>query len=267
MLGRLRNAAGDTIIEVMVVLAVLGLALGIAYATANRSLLAARQSQENSQATEVIQGQAEALRALASNASSSTSYIYRSGSFCINATNRVRSGSCRLGEAGRYSVSITWAGATTDTFTIRATWTDVSGHGTDSNTLIYRVHDLVGSTATSGAPVGSGTPSSSQDIGLSVVSSSCGTTTLTVPVGRGQLTYFVYRATFNITGTPNHDVDLKNTYDTSVTDDGITRLNAAGSATKTITRNSLIQISSWTAQASDVTDPSAAPATITVCGP
>jgi prepilin-type N-terminal cleavage/methylation domain-containing protein len=60
--GRLHKAQrGDTIIEVMIVLAVLGLAIGIAYATANRSLLNARQAQENSQATAAAQAQVELL--------------------------------------------------------------------------------------------------------------------------------------------------------------------------------------------------------------
>lgn len=55
------NQLGDTIIEVMVVLAVLGLAIGISYATANRSLQNSRQAQENSIATEIAQSQVEQL--------------------------------------------------------------------------------------------------------------------------------------------------------------------------------------------------------------
>ncbi len=60
-LGRTDTQRGDTIIEVMIVLAVLGLAIGIAYSTANRSLLNARQAQENSQATAAAQAQVEQL--------------------------------------------------------------------------------------------------------------------------------------------------------------------------------------------------------------
>lgn len=56
-----RQQRGDTIVEVMVVLAVLGLAIGIAYATAHRSLLNARQAQENSQATAAAQTQVERI--------------------------------------------------------------------------------------------------------------------------------------------------------------------------------------------------------------
>ena len=58
------DSLGDTIVEVMIVLAVLGLALSISYATANHSLLNARQAQENAQATEYGQAQIEDLRAL-----------------------------------------------------------------------------------------------------------------------------------------------------------------------------------------------------------
>lgn len=66
MLNKLRRyERGDTIVEVMVVLAVLGLAIGVAYSTANRSLLNARQAQENSQATAAAQSQVEQLVSVA----------------------------------------------------------------------------------------------------------------------------------------------------------------------------------------------------------
>lgn len=56
--------SGDTLIEVMVVLTVLGFAIAISYATANRGLLNVRQAEENSSATEKVQSQVENLRAL-----------------------------------------------------------------------------------------------------------------------------------------------------------------------------------------------------------
>ena len=61
--------SGDTIVEVLIVLAVLGLAIGISYSTATKSLLATRQAQENTQATQLLQGQIERLYALSANAS------------------------------------------------------------------------------------------------------------------------------------------------------------------------------------------------------
>jgi type II secretory pathway pseudopilin PulG len=125
----------------MIVLAVLGMAIGISYATANRSLADARQAQENSQATTLIQGQAEALRAMAGNPSDSPDYIFKSGTFCIGPGNqRLDAVDCAMGEDHRYHIRINWSGAGTDTFTIRATWEDISGDITDSSTLVYRVH-------------------------------------------------------------------------------------------------------------------------------
>jgi hypothetical protein len=133
----------------MIVLAVLGLAIGIAYATANRSLLAARQSQENTQATEIIQAQAEALRSLAGNEEGDDDYIYLADPFCVDkASGHVVKKSdvsyhtkCSQGEASRYLISVKWDGPGHDTFVIKATWEDVSGGSTlDTNTLTYRVH-------------------------------------------------------------------------------------------------------------------------------
>jgi len=58
------NNRGDTIVEVMIVLAILGMAISICLATANKSLLNTRQAQENAQATELVRSQIETLRVL-----------------------------------------------------------------------------------------------------------------------------------------------------------------------------------------------------------
>src|ERR1035437_2061628 len=54
--------AGDTIVEVMVVLAVLGLAFVISYATANHGLIQSRKAEEQSQALGIVDSQVELLR-------------------------------------------------------------------------------------------------------------------------------------------------------------------------------------------------------------
>lgn len=63
MLGRSRGQQGDTIVEVLIALAVLSLAFSISYATANRSLLTARNSQEHSTALQYLSSQVELARA------------------------------------------------------------------------------------------------------------------------------------------------------------------------------------------------------------
>ncbi len=159
---RSRGQSGDTIVEVMIVLAVLGLAIGISYATANRSLLNARQAQEASLATEVVQSQVELLQTLAGGGS-----IYNNQTFCVTGTGSSAAvfpltntqaanppdslpSNCMLAEANRYGVTITWSGATgnplnpttdaLDKFTVKASWDDVEGQGVDTATLVERIH-------------------------------------------------------------------------------------------------------------------------------
>ena len=146
----LRHQAGDTIVEVMVVLAVLGLAIGISYATANRSLLDARQAQENSQATELLQSQIENLRVLATNVQPSPNYIFIPTQFCISSSNNVAS-PLALGRPchydNLYDITINYtknavnpSGLVGGTFKLVATWTDVHDQGNDTVTLTYRYY-------------------------------------------------------------------------------------------------------------------------------
>lgn len=158
----IRRQSGDTIVEVIIVLAVLGLAIGISYATANRSLQATRQAEENTQATEILQGQLESLRSYAGiNDSANSHYVYQaSNAFCIDSTgNVVKStmlsnldvasathtdiptnypGGCHVNNL--YDIAIGYDESQTETFTARVTWDDVTGVGKDTVTLVYRLH-------------------------------------------------------------------------------------------------------------------------------
>ena|SRR5581483_11745898 len=162
MLRRL-DALGDTIVEVMIVLAILGLAMGIAYATANRSLLNARQAQENSQAAEYVQSQIEGLRYLAASTDPNKNIFNPPGAptgiYCIhdplNPTPLAISppDACSFGSVP-YTIliyncdKVTTApqcdsadiAANSDSFVVQATWNDVSGQGTDTATMVYRAH-------------------------------------------------------------------------------------------------------------------------------
>lgn len=154
MLGRLkRQQAGDTIIEVMVVLAVLGSAIGIAYSTANRSLLNARQAQESSRATVIAQAQIEQLRALSSVTDhTNPNYIYISPlPFCMDGSGHVVPFiapstyplTCQYDKTPdfEYDVKIVYSNVLgDDKFTVTVLYDDVLGQGRDSVTLIYRAH-------------------------------------------------------------------------------------------------------------------------------
>lgn len=75
MRKQLNNSFGDTIIEVMLALAVLGAIIGGGYSVATRSLNGVRVSQERSEATQIAEGQIEALKATYSGAKNITDII------------------------------------------------------------------------------------------------------------------------------------------------------------------------------------------------
>jgi prepilin-type N-terminal cleavage/methylation domain-containing protein len=136
MLGLKRQGQrGDTIVEVMIVLAVLGSAIGISYATANRSLLNARQAQESSRATVIAQAQVEQLRALAS---------IKNNLDIARFTDAITfPDACKYDKTTgfEYDVSIKYDNTLgDDKFTVRVLYDDVLGQGQDSVTLTYRVH-------------------------------------------------------------------------------------------------------------------------------
>ena len=150
-----RNQRGDTIVEVLVVLAVLGLAIGISFATANSSLLATKGAQENSQASELLQSQVEALRYMVPTADSTApdpSVLQTDAPFCLVTSSlpyKVVSSpldsvadECQQGGPDPanplYNVSIQFDG--TSTYTLIATWDDISGQGKDSVTMVYRLY-------------------------------------------------------------------------------------------------------------------------------
>jgi len=151
------NNSGDTIVEVIVVLAVLGLALAICYTTANTSLKDTRQAQENTIASQAVANQIEAIRVSVQNPA-----LFSTQSFCINSSGNVLSPAtnvnCPLGIASPDSIFDYYCGGSqgagssgnavcassglnnTDTFLVIANWPDVSGKGSDSVTQVYRVH-------------------------------------------------------------------------------------------------------------------------------
>lgn len=168
MLKKRRNMTnrGDTIVEVMIVLAILGFAISIAFATANRSLINARQAQEHSEAVAFVQSQIEALRSMApiSTEGAPGTGIFDSSRtiFCLrnnpptlvfepSSVTPATSADCNFGTASRYHIVVyscdnyisspcAAAATNNNTFTVQASWDDVAGDGRDTATTIYRVH-------------------------------------------------------------------------------------------------------------------------------
>jgi type II secretory pathway pseudopilin PulG len=59
---RIKNQRGDTIVEVLVAIAVVSLVLASSYAITNRNVLTSQDTQEHSQALQIAQQQVELLR-------------------------------------------------------------------------------------------------------------------------------------------------------------------------------------------------------------
>lgn len=82
MFKKLRQENGDTIVEVLIAVMVVGMAITISYAVANRSLRISRQSQERSEAAKIASGQVEYLKALAKETGSNN--VFSKGTvFCV----------------------------------------------------------------------------------------------------------------------------------------------------------------------------------------
>lgn len=149
------NQRGDTIVEVLLAIAIIGAVLGGAYVVANRNTMINRASQERLEAIKVAEGQLERLKAKAASDSS----LFNQTSFCLNNTNTIvtsTSAQCRVNSSGvpsvaepSYRINITKegdlaVGVTNPTagarFKIEVTWSEVRGGGTDRLEMQYGVY-------------------------------------------------------------------------------------------------------------------------------
>ncbi len=148
---------GDTIVEVLIAIAVITLVLGGAYVTTNKSLQNTRGAQERATALKFAESQFEQLKnVIATNPSK----VFPSGgpvpptTFCItggvnvyDATVAPQNQNCTLDVNGAVATSsspqplfmlkTTRSG---NTFTIAETWIDISGKTTDRLQLSYRIY-------------------------------------------------------------------------------------------------------------------------------
>lgn len=143
---------GDTIVEVLISIAVVSLVLGGAYVTTNRSLLATRSAEERGNAIKLAESQIEQIKGLAK---SNPTLVFGSSTpmpFCIaKATAQpvlATNAACLVNAAGdpvtastqpAYALSVQ-RGPDVNTFTITNRWTDANGDIVDNVRLIYRVY-------------------------------------------------------------------------------------------------------------------------------
>jgi hypothetical protein len=138
------NPAGDTIVEVLIAMAVVSAVLLGAFLVSSRSVAGVRTGQEQNEMLQLLQSQVERVRAIAVSQKSDTGGIYAPGSFCIDATDatnprRVSTSNEACNNIDdRYSVSIIFD-STTGVFTFTGSWNGVTGN-TLHQKLTYRVY-------------------------------------------------------------------------------------------------------------------------------
>lgn len=86
---KLFNETGDTIVEVLMAIAIISIILGGAFVSANHSLANSRQAQERGEALKIAESQFEQLRLYAKDPSKSPAMFDTTRDFCIDSSGNV----------------------------------------------------------------------------------------------------------------------------------------------------------------------------------
>ncbi len=138
-----RKQTGDTIVEVLIAVAVIATILAGAFTVTNRSTRAVRDAEEHAQALQFLQGQVELLRHAAATRSSLPSSL--STPFCLTSSAYFQPANsqnqCLLNSLYRVSITSPTSSpnvGTTTTFNLVASWAALGG-GTNTVYLSYKV--------------------------------------------------------------------------------------------------------------------------------
>ena len=135
------TAVGDTIVEVLLAIAVISAVLGGAYASASQSSRGLRQSQERGEALKLLEAQIELLKSAKANGHSP-----QPNPFCVvQGSQRIEfkpagpdEAACHQGTDGRYQLSLQ-RGQPRE-YTATAAWDSVGGGAEQERvTIVYRV--------------------------------------------------------------------------------------------------------------------------------
>jgi prepilin-type N-terminal cleavage/methylation domain-containing protein len=95
----LKNQRGDTLIEVLISIAIISTVLGAAYATVSRSFRTGTQSTERGEALRLVENQLELLKAGVKKAKGlpTNPVISATGDFCLNSSGAISGSRCTQG--------------------------------------------------------------------------------------------------------------------------------------------------------------------------
>jgi prepilin-type N-terminal cleavage/methylation domain-containing protein len=139
---------GDTIVEVLIAMAVITMVLAGAYVVTNRSLSATRSAQERTIALKLAESQLEQVKALAAASPDNIFGAAAPSPFCISNVGAVvdaTNAACAVDTVGApttkqplFRISVARSG---NDFVLTETWADVNGRNSDTLQLRYRVYD------------------------------------------------------------------------------------------------------------------------------
>lgn len=146
------NQAGDTIVEVLIAIAVVSMVLGGAYVTTNKSLQGTRAAEERGNAIKLSESQLEQLKAMLANKTDAAAIEGKSADFCITqnagtyALPNAGTTACRLSVAGitkptgepAFNVAIHKESA--NVYKVTTRWNSILNRGQDNVQLTYRVY-------------------------------------------------------------------------------------------------------------------------------
>lgn len=129
----LKNTRGDTIIEVLLAVAIMSLVLAISYNLSNKNSQFVQTAKERGEAQKLAEEQLERLRGYITQTTD-----WSSANLCFNAEGNPTSAadSCSFGPEGRYAIGI--HPTDEDTYTARVSWDTLSGNPA-SLELSYRL--------------------------------------------------------------------------------------------------------------------------------
>ena len=128
-----KNKRGDTIIEVLVALSVIGLAIGISYSTANKSRAAILAASQSSDATSILKSQIELLRSKPQSELTLTNFCFDDSGGIQN--NSTPNPSCTLSD--KYAINILKDAGTPAKYTAQANWKGPDGLDYSAK-IVYR---------------------------------------------------------------------------------------------------------------------------------
>jgi type II secretory pathway pseudopilin PulG len=135
--------AGDTIVEVVIAVAIISTVLAGAFTVSNRSTVTVQDSEEHAQALQLLQGQVELLRSAAADRTSlpvalNTPFCLAAGAYYQPAA---LNGQCLMNNLYRLSISSPQSSpnvGSTTVFNLTASWTALHS-GTNTVYLSYKV--------------------------------------------------------------------------------------------------------------------------------